>query len=76
MILGTLGAFVRGAQITIVTEGFDAKKTLEAVSKYKATSLYGVPTMFIEYLKYYEANPSLYKIDTLRTGIIAGALCS
>ena len=54
MIMGTLGAFTRGAGITVVTEGFDPKKTLEAVTKYKCTSLYGVPTMFIEYLKHYE----------------------
>lgn len=74
--MGTLSAFVRGASMTIVTEGFDAKKTLQAVSKYKATSLYGVPTMFIEYLKHYEASPKDYNIESLRTGIIAGALCS
>ena len=46
-ILGTLGAFTRGGGISIITEGFDPKKTLEAVTKYKCTSLYGVPTMFI-----------------------------
>jgi fatty-acyl-CoA synthase len=62
MIMGTLGAYVRGGSITIVTEGFDPKKTLEAVSKYKATSLYGVPTMFIEYLRHYEEDPSKYNI--------------
>jgi len=53
MILGTLAAVVRGGQITIIGEGFEAKKTLEAVTKYKSTSLYGVPTMFIEYLRNY-----------------------
>ena len=75
-ILGTLGAFTRGGGISIITEGFDPKKTLEAVTKYKCTSLYGVPTMFIEYLRQYEENPSLYNIDSLRTGIVAGSLCS
>lgn len=47
MIMGTLAALVRKASITIVCEGFDGKKALEAVTKYKCTSLYGVPTMFI-----------------------------
>jgi fatty-acyl-CoA synthase len=47
MIMGTLAAMVRGGSITIITEGFDPKKTLHAVDKYKCTSLYGVPTMFI-----------------------------
>jgi fatty-acyl-CoA synthase len=47
MIMGTLAAMVRGGGITIITEGFDSIKTLEAADKYKCTSLYGVPTMFI-----------------------------
>lgn len=76
MIMGTLAALVRGAAITIVCEGFDPKKTLKAVDKYKCTSLYGVPTMFIEYLRHYEENPSHYDISKLRTGIVAGAVCS
>jgi fatty-acyl-CoA synthase len=76
MIMGTLGAFTRGGGITIVTEGFDPKKTLEAITKYKCTSLYGVPTMFIEYLRHYEESPSSYDINSLRTGIVAGSLCS
>lgn len=76
MIMGTLAAMVRGGSITIVTEGFDPKKTLQAADKYKCTSLYGVPTMFIEYLRNYEQNPSHYNISSLRTGIVAGAVCS
>ena len=76
MILGTMGAYTRGAGISIVTEGFDPKKTLETITKYKCTSLYGVPTMFIEYLRHYEEDPSKYNIESLRTGIIAGSLCS
>jgi fatty-acyl-CoA synthase len=76
MIMGTLAALVRGGAITVVTEGFDPKKTLQAVDKYKCTSLYGVPTMFIEYLRHYEQNPTHYDISGLRTGIVAGAVCS
>jgi len=53
MVMGTLGAYTRGGGISVITEGFDPKKTLEAISKYKCTSLYGVPTMFIEYLRSY-----------------------
>ncbi len=56
-------------------EGFDAKKTMEAVNKYKCTALYGVPTMFIEYLKEKDKNPGKYDLSNLRTGIMAGALC-
>ena len=74
MILGNLAALTRGAQLTYVCEGFDPKKAMEAANKYKCTSMYGVPTMFLEYLRIYEADPSKYDISKLRTGIIAGSL--
>lgn len=51
--MGNLAALTRNGSLTIVCEGFDPKKTLEAVQKYKATSIYGVPTMFIEYIRNY-----------------------
>lgn len=41
---------------------------MQAVSDYKCTSLYGVPTMFIEYLKVYEADKAKYNISNLRKG--------
>jgi fatty-acyl-CoA synthase len=47
MVMGNLAALTRGAGITIVGEGFDPQKSLEAAEKYKSTSIYGVPTMFI-----------------------------
>lgn len=52
--MGIVAAITRGAGITIVGEGFDAAKSLQAVSKYKATAIYGVPTMFLEYLRVLE----------------------
>lgn len=74
MIMGNLAALVRGGSVTYVCQGFDPKKSLEALSKYNCTSLYGVPTMFSEYIRVYEENPSSYNISSLRTGIIAGSL--
>lgn len=74
MVMGNLAALTRGGAVTYVCQGFDPIKTLQAVSKYSCTSLYGVPTMFSEYLRAYEVDPSKYKIETLRTGIIAGSL--
>ena len=74
MILGNLAALTRSAQLTYICEGFDPKKTMEAINKYHCTALYGVPTMFSEYLRVYEENPSQYNIKSLRTGIIAGSL--
>jgi len=48
--MGNLAALTRGAAVTYVGQGFDGKKSLEAVSKYRCTALYGVPTMFLEYI--------------------------
>jgi len=73
--MGTLTGMVRGATSVLVCEGFDPKKALQAVTKYKCTSLYGVPTMFLEYLKVYNENKYDYDVSSLRTGIMAGSLC-
>lgn len=72
--MGNLAALTRGGAVTYVCQGFDPVKTLEAVSAYSCTSLYGVPTMFSEYLRVFESSPEKYKIKSLRTGIIAGSL--
>ena len=71
--MGNLTALNYGASIILPSEGFDAIKTLEAVSKHKATMLYGVPTMFIAYLEELSKNKSKYDTSTLRSGIIAGS---
>jgi len=56
-----------------VGESFDPVKVLEAIQNEKATSLYGVPTMFFAELNH----PDFYKFDmsSLRTGVMAGSLC-
>jgi len=72
-VLGVLGAAVRGAAMIIPAEHFDAEATLTAIESEKATSIYGVPTMFIAQLDH----PSRAKRDlsSLRTGIMAGSPC-
>jgi len=72
MIVGNIAALSCGATICLPSEGFSAKATLEAVEKYKLTTLYGVPTMYIEYIK--EKEISNRDTSSLRKGIIAGAL--
>jgi fatty-acyl-CoA synthase len=57
MVLGNMAATNYGSCIVLPSDGFNAVHTLEAVTKYKCTSLYGVPTMFIEYFKEYEKDP-------------------
>jgi fatty-acyl-CoA synthase len=72
-VLGTLACAVYGSAMIIPAEYFQAGPTLDAIEREGATSLYGVPTMFIAQLQ----DPSLpgRKLTTLRTGIMAGAPC-
>jgi fatty-acyl-CoA synthase len=72
-VLGTLACAVYGSAMIVPAEYFQAAPTLDAIEREGATSLYGVPTMFIAQLQ----DPSLPSrtITTLRTGIMAGAPC-
>jgi fatty-acyl-CoA synthase len=63
MVLGNLACVSHGASMIYPSEGFNAVHALETVSRYKCTSLYGVPTMFIEYFKEYDKNKSKYDIS-------------
>ncbi len=73
MVMGNLGATSRGACIVIPAPSFDPAATLDAIQKERATSLYGVPTMFIAELSL----PGFagYDLSSLRTGIMAGSPC-
>ena len=73
MVIGNIACTTHGATMVIPNDSFDATKTLEAVEKEKCTSLYGVPTMFISEL--YVLDKQTYDLSSLRTGVMAGALC-
>lgn len=51
MVIGNMVAALNGATMIYPSEGFDPKIALECVTKYKGTTLYGVPTMFIAMIK-------------------------
>jgi fatty-acyl-CoA synthase len=72
-VLGALAALTHGSAIVLPSESFDAEGVLRAVENERCTSLYGVPTMFIAALEHPDF--SRYRLDTLRTGIMAGAPC-
>jgi len=72
MVMGNLSVLPCGAAICYPSEGFNPKATLDAIQKYKLTTVYGVPTMFIEYLKEKEASGQ--DTSSLRKGVIAGSL--
>lgn len=75
MVIGNLLSINFGAAMVYPSEGFDPAKALEAVTQYKGTLLYGVPTMMIAYLDELTKNKEKYNVSTLRSGFIAGSVC-
>ncbi len=71
-VLGVLATFTHGACLCLV-EFFEPLRVLETIDREKCTALYGVPTMFLAELEH--ADFSRYSTRSLRTGIMAGALC-
>ncbi|GEE01027.1 fatty-acyl-CoA synthase [Gordonia spumicola] len=74
MVMGNLAAISHGSAMVIPGPAFDPSTALAAVEKYRCTSLYGVPTMFIAELALLDAGAS-YDLSSLRTGIMAGSPC-
>jgi len=72
-VIGTMAALASGAEMILPSGTFDAGATLEAIEAEKATSLYGVPTMFIAELRHPEFGR--FDLRSLRTGVMAGAPC-
>ena len=72
-VLGNLAALTHGSAVVLPSESFDAEACLRTVQEERCTSLYGVPTMFIAQLDHPAF--SRYRLDSLRTGIMAGAPC-
>ena len=72
-VMGNIGCTTHGAAVIYPAPSFEPLATLQAVQDERATSLYGVPTMFIAQL----AEDSFASFDTssLRTGIMAGSPC-
>ena len=73
MVIGNLACITHGATMVYPAEGFEPKATLEAVAAERCTALHGVPTMFIACLD--ALQHADYKLDTLRTGVMAGSPC-
>jgi fatty-acyl-CoA synthase len=72
-VIGTLVSIVRGATMILPSATFDALATLQAIQEERATTIYGVPTMFIAELEHPDFKTFDY--SSLRTGIMAGAPC-
>ncbi|QFS93610.1 Short-chain-fatty-acid--CoA ligase [Mycobacterium sp. THAF192] len=73
MVMGNLGCTTHGATIVIPAPGFDPGLTLDAIESQRCTGVYGVPTMFIAMQNH--ADFAARDLSSLRTGIMAGAVC-
>ena len=73
MVIGTLAIVSHRATAVIPAAAFDPEATLRAVQDERATSLYGVPTMFIAELSLPDF--ATFDLSTLRTGVMAGSTC-
>lgn len=73
MVIGNLNCVSHGAAMIIPGEGFEPESVLRTVAEERCTSLYGVPTMFIDML----GHQVLEELDlsSLRTGVMAGSTC-
>jgi fatty-acyl-CoA synthase len=72
MVLALMASITHSMTIVAVEE-FDPLVVLASIHKERCTAVYGVPTMFIA-----ELNHPMFKMfdmSSLRTGIMAGALC-
>jgi fatty-acyl-CoA synthase len=73
MVLGNLACLTHGSAMVYPNAAFDASSVLQAVDAEGCTALYAVPTMFIAVLDHPERGR--HKLDSLRTGIMAGSPC-
>jgi fatty-acyl-CoA synthase len=74
MVLGNLTCIAHGSTMIYPDYSFNPALTINSVETEKATSLYGVPTMFVAYIR--EQEKLKKNLKTLRTGIVAGAVCN
>lgn len=72
VVLAVMNCLTHGSTMVMV-EKFDPLITLASIHKERCTAVYGVPTMFIAELNH--PMFPLFDMSSLRTGIMAGALC-
>ncbi|KAK6173384.1 hypothetical protein SNE40_016846 [Patella caerulea] len=73
LVLGSLSICMHGACVVFPAASFKPELTLQAVQVEKCTSLYGVPTMFIDMLTH--PNFNNYNFSSLCTGVMGGSPC-
>ena len=73
MVMGVLACLTHGAAMVFAGDAFEPRSVLKAIESERCTALYGVPTMFIAELS--EPDFDSFDLSSLRTGIMAGAVC-
>ncbi|MCC8089099.1 MAG: AMP-binding protein [Rikenellaceae bacterium] len=69
----SLCAVITHGSAMVMVEEFDPLKVLASIHRERCTAVYGVPTMFIAELNH--PMFGMFDLTSLRTGIMAGALC-
>ncbi|MDD2474517.1 MAG: AMP-binding protein [Dysgonamonadaceae bacterium] len=72
VVLATMCCLTHGST-QVMVERFDPLVTLASIDRERCTVLHGVPTMFIAQLNHPMFD--MFDVRSLRTGIMAGALC-
>ena len=72
-VIGTMSAVNSGAAIILPNWTFDARATLKAIHDEHATSVYGVPAMYVA--EFGLDDFATYDTTSLRTGMMSGAPC-
>ena len=72
IVLASMNVLTHGCT-QVMVEKFDPLVVLASIHKERCTALYGVPTMFIAELNHPMFD--MFDLKSLRTGIMAGALC-
>ena len=72
-VIGTMSALNSGAAIILPNWTFDAHATLQAVHDERATSVYGVPAMYVA--EFGLPDFATFDLTSLRTGMMSGAPC-
>jgi fatty-acyl-CoA synthase len=78
MVIGILAAVTHGAATIVPGPVFSPENTLDAAHHGQATSLLGVPTMFmaeLQLLDHLKASGKELDLSRLRTGVMAGTSC-
>ncbi|KAH7006996.1 hypothetical protein EDB80DRAFT_718085 [Ilyonectria destructans] len=71
LVLGFMASFTHGSAIIFPSDSFDAGQVIQSIIDYRATVLYGVPTMFVAEMEV--ADKIGWTPTTLRLGLSAGS---